>query len=231
MVVTAQKKLLKKFWFPVMAPNIFDNVKIGESYIAEPEVLKGRTINIGLAHVLNDQRLRNINAKFIIKEVNEKALTEIIGLELSQGYLRRLVKHDKDRIDQSFTAKTSDGKVVRIKPFMVTKTSTKGSILAALRKGSEQRIKQYLSKMKYDTLVKNVVTTNFQRIVKSDLDKIYPLKTFEVRMLQHVADEAPIGEEDLSMFKDRQQRNQAEVKKEEKPEVKEEKVEEKKEEQ
>ncbi|MEM3126937.1 MAG: hypothetical protein QW331_02625 [Candidatus Woesearchaeota archaeon] len=200
MTITQQKKVIKKFWFPIVAPELFNNVKIGESYVSEPAFLNGKTIVISLANVLNDQRLKNINAKFKIIKISEKAITDVVGMELSQSYVRRLVKYNKDKIDQSFTAKTADGRVVRMKPFMITKTATKGSILAALRKSSEQKVKHYASKMKYNTLVKQIVMNNFQHLVKNDLDKIYPLRNFEIRAFQHVKDEEPIGEEDLSMF-------------------------------
>ena len=53
-MMVEMRKVKKKKWFSVVAPKLFNNAALGESYVAEAEQLNGRkTVNIEYNNELN----------------------------------------------------------------------------------------------------------------------------------------------------------------------------------
>ena len=68
-------KLKKKQWYQIVAPNQFDNVTLGETLVAEPKAMLGKTLTHNLMNLTNDTKKQNINIHFkVIKSLLSKIL-------------------------------------------------------------------------------------------------------------------------------------------------------------
>jgi ribosomal protein S3AE len=229
----------KKKWFQVLSPKIFNNIPIGETFQYDLRDALGSTVETNLMNLTRNIKNQNISVKFLINNVkNTQLYTEIISYTLNNSSLKRMVRRRRGRIDDSLILKTKDNIDVRIKPILITRSRTKGSIKQALRKKVKELITNFLRKNDYETVFKNVVFYSLQKELKEKLDKIYPLSNCEIRVLKREQiikkskeKEKPEKEKEVRELKEKKAKEEKkeEVSKEEKPEPKKQEKPEKKE--
>ena len=167
MVKSKELKKKKKKWFSIYATQDFNNIKIGESLGSEVKDLIGRKIVINLGSLFNDSKKQSINGVFKVKEIKgENAIADIVGYELSAAHLKRIMRRSKDKVEDSFICEIKDNIKVRIKPFILTKTQTKRSILAALKHKTKEFLNETCAKMNYNTLMQNLISNKIQKDLK-----------------------------------------------------------------
>jgi len=179
------KKQKKKKWFPLVAPEAFQSRIIGEVLLEDASVLMGRTVKVNMMQLMGDMKRQSVNVMFKVTDIKEgKAFTQPVKFEISSFSLKRLAKREKDKLSDSFVVKTGDGKLVRIKPVMVTNAMTNGAVLATLVKTCRAVCKEIVNKSKFEQLIIDLVTYKFQKEVKEGLHKVYPLRNFDIRILE-----------------------------------------------
>lgn len=203
------KKRAKKNWVSIYAPDVFNKAFLGESYVYGKEDLIGKPLNLNLATFSNDMKKQNMNILFKVANVHEgKGQAEIMGLVLSQSYIKRLVRRGKNKVEDSFLAKTSDGKTIRVKPVIITNARTHQSVISKLRLEARTLVKRILKKSTLDQFIKDLTDLKIQKELKEKLQKVYPLRYFDIRqvstekdrgLVEEVLDEEPEKEaqEDL----------------------------------
>ena len=76
----AKAKVIKKEWYPILAPKIFQNAVLGETHVYEPGQMVGKSVTKNLMSLTNDVKRQNINIDFEVVNVqNNKAFTDITG--------------------------------------------------------------------------------------------------------------------------------------------------------
>ena len=179
------KKQKKKKWFPIIAPESFQSKIIGEVLLEDSSALMGRTVKVNMMQLMGDMKRQNVNVMFKVNDIKEgKAYTQAVKFEVSPFSLKRLAKREKDKLSDSFVVKTADGKLVRIKPVMVTNAMTKGAVLATLIKTCRAVCKEIVNKSKFEQLIIDLVLYNFQKDVRDALHKVYPLRNFDIRIME-----------------------------------------------
>ncbi|MBU0536086.1 MAG: hypothetical protein KKE20_03920 [Nanoarchaeota archaeon] len=174
----------KKRWHRILAPKIFNEQMIGETPSIDPNILLGRTVSVNLMSLTRDMKKQNINIIFEVKRVmGDTAFTEVKKFEIVPSSIRRFVRRGKQRIDDSFSAMTSNNRKVRIKPLIITKNLVTSSVSNAMRKKAKEMFVSRIRKLSSDILVQDIVSNRLQREIKNDLNKIYPLRICEIRML------------------------------------------------
>ena len=177
-------KLKKKQWYPIIAPKQFDNIVIGETLVYEPSQMVGKTLSHSLMNLINDNKRQNVNIHFKVVEIDDnKAKTNVMGYEIVPSTVKRFVRRDSLKMDISFTCETADNVLLRIKPLIVTKSDVKGSVAAKLRNSAISFLIKTIKKMGYDEIINDLITRKLQNSMKENLNKIYPLKTCEIRYL------------------------------------------------
>ena len=63
---------LKKHWVPVLAPSIFKNEPLGESYVLETSSLKGRGISVNLMNITGEGSAEGLMANPVSVYVDEE---------------------------------------------------------------------------------------------------------------------------------------------------------------
>ncbi|MGV8168802.1 MAG: hypothetical protein ACP5N3_01990 [Candidatus Nanoarchaeia archaeon] len=194
--IAVKKK--KKVWLSVHSPDFMGNVFLGESHVYGKEDLIGKTLNLNLATVTNDMKKQNINVTFRIVDVaDNKGKTIITNYVLSPSYIKRLVRRKRDKIEDSFLAKTKDGKVVRVKPIAITNSDTYNSIISKVRLGMKAIIKNSLKEKTFEEFVQDLTSMKFQKEMRDKLNKIYPLKYVDVRQIL-LEEKGKVKEENIS---------------------------------
>ncbi|MFA5796876.1 MAG: hypothetical protein WC916_02450 [Candidatus Woesearchaeota archaeon] len=207
------KKQKKKKWCPIVAPEAFQNRFIGESLVDDASFLMNKSITVNLMQLSGDMKRQHINLTFKVSDVKEgKGIGQIVKYELSQSFLKRMAKRDKDKVSDSFVVKTIDNKFVRIKPVMVTNNQTRGSTLASLVRNCRAICKDIINKSTFDQLVLDLVDYKFQKYIRESLHKTYPLRNFEVKSfaLESKKKKETVEEELFEQMKQKQKKKEQE---------------------
>jgi small subunit ribosomal protein S3Ae len=196
-------KIKKKRWFAIVSPKFMGDRPIGESLLEEAELAIGRTVKSNLMQLTGDVKSQISEVKFEIESVKDGKLeTRIIGYALSPAAVRRFIRRHMTRIDDSLVILTSDGKKVRIKPLLLTRGKVTRSIEQVLRSTLREEVINLVKKTGYENLFLGVVKYSIQKELKEKLNKIYPVKSVEVRVLEEEkrasAKETPLPVKKLS---------------------------------
>ena len=187
------KKLKKKKWYPIAAPKLFQDELLGEILVDEPNLILNRVVTTNLMNLTNDMKHQNINIRFRVNKIEDNvAYTELISYEMLPSSIKRLVRRDINKLDESFVCETKDNVLVRIKPFLLTKVATKGSKLKLLRKTLINLISKEIKRLSFDEVIEDVITRKLQNDVKAYLKKIFPLKVCEIRYFEITTGVKPV---------------------------------------
>ncbi len=178
-------KQRKKRWFPIMAPKLFNQQVLGKSYVYEGSTLLGRILTVNMMTLTRNIRKQNIKVKFKIEELKGSNLTtSMMSYELIPSAVKRLVRRSKNKIEESFVVKTGDNVKIRIKPLIITRNKIKSSIVIALRKKLVEELTKRIGKLNFEALIKDMISNKLQKDVKYSLNKVYPVKISEIRVLK-----------------------------------------------
>jgi small subunit ribosomal protein S3Ae len=193
---TAAEKIRKKKWFPVLAPRMFHEHVIGEIPLYESSSMQKRGLTVNMMNLTGDPKTQHINVKLRVFEVKEgKGLTEILGYEIMPSSIKRLVRRDRTKIEDSLVVATSDGKKVRIKPLLVTNSVADASVQTSIRNRIRNNLARFASRITYEKLVEEIVTYKIQKYMGNLACKITPIRNSEIRAFQL------IEREDVAVYK------------------------------
>ena len=180
---TTQTKAKKKKWFPIFAPQQFQGMSLGETYVAESTLMADKFITVNLSTLTRSMRKQNVNIHFKVDKVEDgKASTTIIGYSLINAAMKRLVRRGRDKITDSFLVKTKNKKVMRIKPILITLNKGTKSTQSAVRLEARRVIREHVFTKNIEETFSDIIDAKLQKMVKEACQKIYPLKTVEFRM-------------------------------------------------
>jgi ribosomal protein S3AE len=176
------KTIIKKRWFKVVSPKLFNERAVGEIPSTEVKLIVGRTINANLATLTDDMKKQNVEVSLLIDNAEgDKAKTKMIGLVLLPTSIKRLVRKGKTRIDQTVRAITSDDQIVTFKLIFITITIVKGGVFSGLQAETKKFLIKKTAGLSYDALCEQIVSENLQSELRAKLAKIYPLRICEIR--------------------------------------------------
>ena len=181
----AATKVKKKKWFPIYAPKSFGEVMLGESYVSEAEELNGKYMTANLSTITRSMRKQSINVQFkVTKVVEGKGQTETVGYSLINAAVKRLVRRGRNKISDSFLAKTKDMKVLRFKPIIITQNRGTNSVQSAVRLEARRLIREYAFTKTVDEIFKEVSDAKLQKSVKDSCSKIFPLRGVDLKAVK-----------------------------------------------
>jgi small subunit ribosomal protein S3Ae len=215
------EKVRKKKWLPILAPRLFREVVIGEIPLYESGSMLKRSMNVNMMNLTGDPKTQHINVKLRVNEIKEgKGMTEILGYEIMPTSIKRLVRRDRTKIDDSVVVATSDKKNVRIKTLMITNNAVDASVATSIRTRTRNSMARFVARLTYEKLVEEIMTYKLQRYLGGVASKITPIRTSEIRAF------VLVEREDVIVYKPGKEE---EIKKEEEEISEEEEQEEKKE--
>jgi ribosomal protein S3AE len=183
------QKAKKKRWYPIHARG-FNDAFLGETLASNEKGLLGRVVSANLASLTGDIKRQSVTLRFEIRSVKEgKGYADVVGYALSNTAIKRLVRRNVERVDMSLLCQTADNVKVRIKTFILTRSATGRGVLNSLHKASIESLTKSVGKLKYDDLVVALIEHKLQSELKHSLSKVYPLKSFEIKMFGFALEE------------------------------------------
>ena len=176
---------IKKKWIKITALRPFNDQYIGETLSPDAESAIGKRINMSLMNLTNDPKRQNIRILFeITKTYKDGVAAEMIGYSLVASSIKRFVRRNYNRIDESYTLNTKDNKKVIIKPILLTRGLTKGSVSKTIRKLTKEFLSGAVSKLSYEELTSALLHYNIQKELRNHIKKTYPLKVCEIKVMR-----------------------------------------------
>ena len=175
----------KKKWVEILAPKVFNSMPIGETHVFDTREGLGKFVSVNMMALTKNPKKQGTNVKLLVTGQHEdKLTTSFVGLRMMPPIVKRIVRRGKDKIEDSFICSTADGKKVRIKPLVITRSKVKGSVISAIRKATKMYIARLASKLNYDKLVEEIIIFRLQKGLHDVLNPIYPVSISEVRWFE-----------------------------------------------
>jgi small subunit ribosomal protein S3Ae len=182
LAVTKTEGWKAKQWYNLVAPEMFGKANIGETMADVPEKLIGRVIEVTLGELTNDLSKQNIKLLLKVDSVGgDSAYTKFTGHQLTQDYLRSLVKRSTSNIETNISVSTKDGYTIRVKPSCYTIKRARANQVKAIRSVMNNVIASRAKEMDIEQFVQEVVTGKLSASIYHDVKPIYPLRRVEVR--------------------------------------------------
>lgn len=178
----ARVSIVKKRWYAVQAPKVFNTVVFGETLAAEPEFLKGRGIKTNLGTVIRSIKKQNMEVRFKITGLEgNTCTTELVSMEILPPHVKRIVKRAKKRVDDSFVVTTKDDIKVRLKPMLLVKDNVQHSLLTSLRFVARDFFAKVAQETIFNEFVNMILMGDIYKDLKGELKKVYPVSAVEMR--------------------------------------------------
>ncbi|MBT3356863.1 MAG: hypothetical protein HN534_05255 [Euryarchaeota archaeon] len=175
-----------KRWFTIRAPrNPWSFRVIGETLAEDNEFLIGRNYEIMQNELDGDFSKMHVKIQFrVVDVVSGDALTEFVGHEHLKDHIRRQVRRDRGKIDDTVDVVTEDGYYVRFKPLIITRARVKSSQKQEMRTIARDVILTTGASMTWLALQKAVLDSSIENTIKESVSKIQPVRTVIIRRTQ-----------------------------------------------
>jgi len=179
-----------KRWYSIRAPrNPWSFKVIGETIAEEEEMLVGRPFEIMQNELDGDFTKMHVKIKFRIKEVvGNDAITEFVGHDVMKDFVRRQIRRDRGKIDDTIDVVTEDGFFVRIKPFIVTRSSVKASQKHESRSITRNEVVKFCSQSTWINVQKALMDGSLEESVSKAISKVQPVRAVFFRRSQLIQD-------------------------------------------
>ena len=179
-----------KRWYSIRAPrNPWSFKVIGETLAEEEDMLVGRPYEMMQNELDGDFSKMHVKIKFRIKEVvGNDALTEFVGHDVQKDHVRRQIRRDRGKIDDTIDIVTDDGYFIRIKPFIVTRSRIKGSQKQETRTVARNVVIKFCSSATWIAVQKALMDGSLEESVSEAVSKVQPVRSVFFRRSQLIQD-------------------------------------------
>lgn len=171
-----------KQWYTLIVPDMFGKSNIGETVADVPEKLVGRVVEVTLGEINGDVSKQNIKLILKIDRVSgDSAYTKLVGHQLTQDYLRSLVKRQTSNIETNVSVETKDGYIIRVKPSCFTIKRARINQIKEIRNIMNNVIIARAKELDMAQFIMDVVTGKLSTSIYHAVKPIYPLRRVEIR--------------------------------------------------
>jgi len=185
MAIKKQKKSAEKWkkkkWYKIYAPKMFKESILGETPAEKESRLIGRTVEVPLSDVAGQKRPLAMVAKLrIVRASGDRAETELIGCRVDSGYLKRITRRRKSKVDVISDAETSDNKKLRISATVICTTKIESKKETNIRKATAELINNEAKKQNFEEFMQQVLFGGLAQKVMEKVKNIAPTQRVEV---------------------------------------------------
>lgn len=171
-----------KEWHDILAPSMFGNTKIGETFASDPERMKDRIIDTTLGDLIDDFSKTHIKISFKIKSIEDhEAKTEFVGHDMSREYIKSQVRRRSTKISCITDVTTSDGRKLRITAIAVTLNRVQSSQKKSIHEKMEDYIQKQAGKYNFSQLAQQMILGKFASNIYKHIKSICPIRRTEVK--------------------------------------------------
>ena len=148
-------------------------------------MLIGRNYEILQNELDGDFSKMHVKVQFrITSVVGGDALTEYIGHEMLKDHIRRQVRRDRGKVDDTVDIVTEDGFYVRVKPLLISRNRIKGSQKQEMRTLAREVILKTGATTTWIDLQKSSLDGTLEAKIKEAVSKIQPVRGVMIRRTQ-----------------------------------------------
>ena len=175
-----------KRWYTIRAPRTPWSFRvIGETLSEEPSQLIGRNYEVIQNELDGDFSKMHVKVVFKVTDVlGNDAITEFVGHELLKDHVRRQVRRDRGKIDDTINVVTEDGFYVRFKPLMISRARIKSSQKQQMRTIARDIILTTGATSTWFKLQAATLDGTLENKIKEAVSKIQPVRTVVIRRTQ-----------------------------------------------
>jgi len=179
-------KWKSKRWYTIRAPRHPWAFKvIGETIAEDESMLIGRNYEILQNELDGDFSKMHVKVQFrIAGVVGGDALTEYIGHEMLKDHIRRQVRRDRGKVDDTVDIVTEDGFYVRGKPLLISRNRIKGSQKQEMRTLAREVILKTGANSTWIDLQKSSLDGTLEAKIREAVSKIQPVRGVMIRRTQ-----------------------------------------------
>jgi small subunit ribosomal protein S3Ae len=171
-----------KEWYNVHAPKMFNEMLIGETPAADPDLLIGRTTEVTVQDLTGDFSKMHIKLKFKITGTDgHEAKTAFMGHDLTSDYVRRLTRRKKTKTDHVVDVLTSDRYLVRVKTMSIAERRIQSSQEEGMRHLIGLALVEMAEKMTLSDIVKAIISGDLAKDAAKACRTVIPMKRVEIR--------------------------------------------------
>jgi small subunit ribosomal protein S3Ae len=127
----------------------------------------------------------HVKIRFNVTEVvNKDALTEFIGYDLMKDHVRRLVRRERGKIDDTVDLVSKDGFYIRFKPLIISRARIKASQKQQMRTIARNVILRVGASSTWLDIQKSLFDGTLENTIKDEVTKIQPVKNLLFRRVQ-----------------------------------------------
>jgi small subunit ribosomal protein S3Ae len=186
---SSDMKIKKKRWIEIVSP-LFGDQCIGQTSVYDIKNVIGKDVKINLMTLMGDPRKQNTDILFKTTSLKGETavIAELVGYNIQQLSLRKLVRKGKTKIQDSFKCYTGDKKPILIKMFVITRNSVNNSVATKIRDLIKQTTINKVANISFESFMKEVVDGRIQKEIKGAAHKIYPVKLIEYYTIKLIND-------------------------------------------
>ena len=175
-----------KRWYTIRAPRTPWSFRvIGETLAEEPSQLIGRNYEVIQNELDGDFSKMHVKVVFKVTDVlGNDAITEFVGHELLKDHVRRQVRRERGKIDDTIDVVTEDGFYVRFKPLMISRARIKSSQKQQMRTIARDIILTTGATSTWFKLQAATLDGTLENKIKEAVSKIQPVRTVVIRRTQ-----------------------------------------------
>ncbi len=171
-----------KVWYKIITPESFGSKEIAESPADDPEKMIGRVAETTLYNITGDIKKEYVKLNFKVISVDgTTAKTMFIGHNVTQDYIRRLVRRRKSRIDAIFPLQTVDNYKIRVKITAIADKRLNSSLKSAIRKKIIEAVLSKGQNMLFYEFVTYMFSDQIIKEIEKNVKPIYNIKKIEIR--------------------------------------------------
>ncbi len=182
----AAKKIKDKWkaksWYKILTPESLGFKEIAETPAETPEQVMGRVAETTLYNINGDIKKEYVKLYFKVNKIDgNQAFTQFIGHDVTQDYIRRLVRRRRSRIDAIFPLNTVDGFTIRVKITAIADKRINSSLKSAIRKKIMEAVQNNGIKMNFYEFVNYMLSDKIVQDIEKNVKPVYNIKKIEVR--------------------------------------------------
>jgi small subunit ribosomal protein S3Ae len=182
---TARKvkdKWKSKNWYTVIAPDMFNRMKLAETLVDEPDKMLGRILEVTVQELTGDFAKTHIKLLFKINRIaGTEAHTEFVGHDLTSDYIRRMTRRKRSKADITVDVITKDEFHIRVKPMAISERRIQSSQKTAIRNNMKVALVEWAKNVTIDEYVKAVISGDMIRELSKSCKPIQPMNRVEIR--------------------------------------------------
>jgi len=173
--------------YTVTAPKLFEEKEISNIYTTDEKQLLNRVINYPYSNISSrfDEISTYTTIKMRIIEIKgKKAITRIIGSNLTPAYLKTLARRRRSVINEFRNVITKDNELIKVKTTIITQRRISRKAKTAVRTIIGEHIANKAKNIGLNEFITYVLSNKLSSEIRKDVQKIAPIKKILIHKIE-----------------------------------------------